>query len=53
MKKWNNPEIKELNITNTEGTYLNGYNADGEYFQSKVDGSEVPLTSDGSLIPDL
>lgn len=54
MKKWNYPEIKELNITNTEGTYLNGVTADGGFYVSKVEGGgRVPLTSDGSLLPDL
>lgn len=52
MKEWNKPEINELSVTNTEGTYLNGVFADGGFYKSNVEGGgQIPLTSDGSLLP--
>lgn len=44
MKKWSNPEMKELNLANTEGICIGGTIPDGK--KATIDGEEVKLTSD-------
>lgn len=46
MKKWNNPEINELNLSNTEGMALEGDWQDGVWYSRKNPDVGIPTYSE-------